>query len=145
MNDEMNKKLRFLLQMQGVSSKFAAEHLGLPRDHLQGILDGVIRPTPRQIKQLAQLCRVTPDFFEDRDADGEDDQGASRKALTLADLAVRFQALCECLVDRDILTATQIKQKTEEVEARAAHRIVQQEALDLYPTRSSQRTRNKTH
>ncbi|HAK94405.1 MAG TPA: hypothetical protein DCM87_05245 [Planctomycetes bacterium] len=143
MNDEMNKKLRFLLQMQGVSSKAAAEHLGLPRDHLQGIMDGVIRPTPRQLKQLAELCKVTVDFFEDREEDNEDEQGASRKALTLADLAIRFQALCECLVDGEILTATQLKQKTEEVEARAAHRIMQQETLDLYPTRSGPRARNK--
>ncbi|HNS00105.1 MAG TPA: hypothetical protein PKX48_09540 [Planctomycetota bacterium] len=132
MSEAIYKKLRFLLQIQGVSPKVAAEHLGLPLEHMQGIADGVINPTPRQLMRLAELCRVGIDFFDDR---REEERDSGRKRLTLADLAIRFQALCECLVGAQILTAAQLKQKTEEVEARTAQRTGQQEPLDGRPAR----------
>ena len=143
MSDELSKKLRFLLQTQGVSYKAAAEHLGLPNDHFQGILDGIIQPTPRQIRKLASLCKVTAEFLAGGDPGADDDEkpGESRKPLTLELLAVRFQALCECLVDAEILTAADIKKKTEEVEMRAAARLREKSLADAKAKKQGARTR----
>lgn len=146
MNEELNKKLRFLLETKGVSCKAAAEHLGLPSDHFMGILDGIINPTPRQIQKIAELCKVTVNYIEGRASPENDQEGKSdepRKPLTLELLAVRFQALCECLVEAEILSASDIKKKTEEVEMRASTRLREKSLADAKARKQGPRNRAK--
>ncbi len=147
MNEEMAKKLRFLLQTQGVSYRAAAEHLGVPNDHFQSILDGIITPTPRQIYKLAGLCKVSPEFlqpgvFQDMDED-EEKSGGPRKPLTLELLAVRFQALCECLVNTGVISAGDLRKYTEDVEMRAAARLREKSLADAKAKKQGGRARMK--
>ncbi len=146
MNDDLNKRLRFLLETKGVTFAAAADHLGIPKDHFMGIVDGIINPTPRQIQKLAALCNVSIEYLiggSDPEVADDEKSGGPRKPLTLELLAVRFQALCECLVDAEILTAADIKQKTEEVEMRAAARLREKSLADAKAKRQGGRGRVK--
>ena len=140
--EEISKKIRFLLQTQGVPYARAAEYLGLTNEHFQDIIDGMEVPSGRIIRGLAELCGVKTEFLTgEREAAARTDETnaspreegsraqttseARRKAkrpLSLKDLALRFQALVECLVEKELLTAAEIKQKTAEVEERTAQR-----------------------
>ena len=150
--EDISKKIRFLLQTQGVPYTRAAESLGLTEDHFQDILDGNEEPSARVIRGLAELCSVKPEFLAgkrqwsemqsgsraerkpDDSASGsraerksapdpQEDSSRSRGPLTLKDLAVRFQALVECLVEQEVLSPALFKQKTDEVEARTHSRV----------------------
>ena len=111
--DDVSKKIRFILQTRGISYSEAAERLGLVRDHFQDILDGRETPTPRVLRNLAEFCDLKPDFFtgkDDEPAKGEDANAIERPddvtkprgaPPTLKDLALRYQALVECLVEKD--------------------------------------------
>ena len=131
--EDISKKIRFILQTRGISYSEAAERLGLVRDHFQDILDGREVPTPRIIRILAEVCNVKPDFFTGKsEAPGADDTASAnskpedvtktRGGSTLKDLALRYQALVECLVEHEVITASQLKEKVEALSARAAER-----------------------
>jgi hypothetical protein len=138
---DMGRKIRFVLQMQGIAYADAAEHVGLPAEDFQEILDGARLPSPRLLKNLAEFCRVNPDFFSGLvpafplapPAAGTSPQaemkaeaiegGLTRKGpLTLKDLAVRFQALLELLVETGVVPAARYHEKVRAVSERAEAR-----------------------
>ena len=84
--EDISRKIRFLLQTQGIPYSKAAEWLGLPDDDFQEIVDGVKAPTARLLQNLAELCSVSPDFFtgkkeQPRPADQPWNSGQSPPAL----------------------------------------------------------------
>ena len=133
--EDIGKKVRFLLGTQGISCSQAAEQLGIPDDHFQEIVDGHAVPTQRLLQKLADLCGVKPEFLTGKKeassgraavqseasvhrAQPEPARAERKGARPLPSLAVRFEALLECLFDRRILTPLDYKRKLGEVARR---------------------------
>ena len=137
--EDVHRKLRFLLQTTGVSYRDAAESMGLTYDHFLGIMDGEISPTERQIVRLAELCNVKPEFLTQLKSipSAQTAAEAERTVLTLRDLAIRFQALTECLVDKGLIASSEFKKKTEEVTARTAQRAKDKSTAVRIPRRTT--------
>ena len=135
--ENISRKIRFLLQTQGIGYKKVAVWLGVPYEHLRDILDGNTTPTKRVIQKISELCNVKPEFFlhdfndlqqptdpEEKSPDTTTEDPA-KGPLTFKDLAIKVQALIECLVEKGIITPSEIRIKTEEVSSRQKKRTPQ--------------------
>ena len=111
------RRIRFLMETQHVLVQDLAYDLGVQRAYLLEVLDERTPPTPGFLRSVASHFKVTVDFLELGKTlsvpksvpkhQGKRRRGRDRRRqnLAMSDLAVRHQALVECLVDKGVITA----------------------------------------
>ena len=114
------RRIRFLMETQHVLVQDLAYDLGVQRAYLLEVLDERTKPTSGFLRSVASHFKVTVDFLESgktlslpkvlpkhqgKRRRGRDRRRKNRGGLAMSDLAVRHQALVECLVDKGVISA----------------------------------------
>lgn len=124
------RRIRFLMETQHVLVQDLAYDLGVQKAYLLEVLDERTQPTPGFLKSVASYFKVTVDFLHSgktlilsqpvskhggKKSRGRERRRKDRGGLAMSDLAVRHQALVECLVDKGVISAGEYNSWVERV------------------------------
>ena len=136
--DTIARRIRFLLQTRSMTMGDLAQRIGVTREHMRYVLDGLAWPTKHFLEKVCAAFDVKMHYFGENldellsgtiisttdftDPISSDEAKASSKKekrkFDLAEMATHHQALLEVLIAKKILLPDEYEKKLEDVRSR---------------------------
>ena len=142
------KKIRFLLHNNSTTIEELSSRIGVTRENLRYVLDGLSWPTKHLLEKLCAAFDVRMDYFganieetltgsvigpadfddpsdlsatpvHKKSVESVDDEKPRKRKFDLAEMAAHHQALLECLIEKKLITPDDYQTKVDNIRDRA--------------------------